>query len=301
MLNYEISEINFFESNDKLKIRYGCFGKKDHEKILLLFPGRAECFEKYHDIIDYFIEKKYMVLSMDWRGQGGSQRELDDHDKGFVRSFSDYQKDLNKFLNDIVHSYSNEKEVYGIAHSMGGHNLMRYTIENKDSIIKKLVLVAPMLGIYTDPIPGFITKLVAEAGVKLGFGSNYLPGKGPYKRIEFEGNVLTSNFEKFSENLNFLDGNRELALGGPTYSWLYQAFLSMDFIKKNIFHAGKGNTNMKIIYGSEDKVILNNEIKNAGNYLSHGAMEIKGAKHEIMVETKDKKDKFLNACCDFFE
>ena len=42
------------------------------------------------------------VATFDWRGQGGSQRLLKNPMPGYVRRFSDYEKDLEQFLEEIV-------------------------------------------------------------------------------------------------------------------------------------------------------------------------------------------------------
>ena len=39
---------------------------------------------------------------MDWRGQGGSQRMLSNPRKGHVRGFWEYDRDLIRFMKDIV-------------------------------------------------------------------------------------------------------------------------------------------------------------------------------------------------------
>ena len=42
------------------------------------------------------------VATMDWRGQGGSARMLCNPNKGYVRSFAEFDQDLAHFMKEIV-------------------------------------------------------------------------------------------------------------------------------------------------------------------------------------------------------
>ena len=63
-----------------------------------LFQGRAEFIEKYFETIDDLLARGFEVVTLDWRGQGGSERELANPRKGHVDDFAQYQRDLSVFL-----------------------------------------------------------------------------------------------------------------------------------------------------------------------------------------------------------
>lgn len=300
MNRYEIDKYGYFQSFDNLDIRYGYFGNLDHERVLMLFPGRAEYIEKYFHIIDFFVKKKYMVFMMDWRGQGGSGRELQDSDKGYVEDFLDYQKDLKYFIDEIVIPLANKEKIDVIAHSMGGHNLLRYIIENQDENLNKIIFSSPMLGIDTSPLPNFLARVITKISMKTGLKESYLPGTGKFKRSEFKDNKLTSDYEMFFDSIEFLEKNRKLAIGGPVFSWLYNAFESMDFIEKNLSKIDN-KVKTKVIYGADDKVVDNFKIMKAKDYLTHGGIEIKDARHELMMERNDLLNQFLNLTIEFLD
>src|ERR1051326_3137645 len=69
---------------------------------LCVFPGRAEFIEKYFEVVNDARDRGFAVAMIDWRGQGLSQRALGDRNKGNVRSFSDYDIDLETFVHEIV-------------------------------------------------------------------------------------------------------------------------------------------------------------------------------------------------------
>ncbi|PIE74874.1 MAG: hypothetical protein CSA18_02900 [Deltaproteobacteria bacterium] len=300
MNKYEISKTGFFSSFDNKNIKYSYHGNGEYKKILIIFQGRAEYLEKYMHIADYYIKKDFLVFLMDWRGQGGSVRELGDPDKGYVSDFKDYQKDIDIFFKEIVAPFSNSFEIYGIAHSMGGHNLFRYIIEKENPIFNKILFCSPMLGINTFPLPQSGAGFIAEKAVKFGFGKKYVIGTGKYKELNFKGNALTSNREKFDENLDFIKKNRNIAIGGPTYFWLYNAFKSMSFIDKNI-NSMNNNVKTAIVYGSSDRVVSIKKIVNACKYISYDCLEIPDARHEIMMESYKILDIFLKFADIFFD
>ena len=67
-----------------------------------LFPGRAEFIEKYFETVRDLRTRGFAVAALDWRGQGGSQRQLRNPRKGYVRRFADYDVDLATELTKII-------------------------------------------------------------------------------------------------------------------------------------------------------------------------------------------------------
>src|SRR5215831_20550427 len=67
-----------------------------------VFPGRAEFIEKYFETVRDLRARGFAVAMLDWRGQGLSTRALRNRRKGYVRNFSQYQIDLETFINEVV-------------------------------------------------------------------------------------------------------------------------------------------------------------------------------------------------------
>src|SRR6195256_6515105 len=59
-----------------------------------VFQGRAEFIEKYFEVVRDLQARGFAVATMDWRGQGLSQRALRDPFKGHVTSFAKFGIDL---------------------------------------------------------------------------------------------------------------------------------------------------------------------------------------------------------------
>src|ERR1700754_3654934 len=63
-----------------------------------LFQGRAEFIEKYFETVRDLRQRGFAVATLDWRGQGMSQRALRNPRKGYVRNFNENQIDLDRFV-----------------------------------------------------------------------------------------------------------------------------------------------------------------------------------------------------------
>ena len=61
----------------------------------------------------------FAVATLDWRGQGLSERALRDPRKGHVGDFSEYELDLEAFMNEVVLPDC-PPPIFAIGHSMGG-------------------------------------------------------------------------------------------------------------------------------------------------------------------------------------
>src|SRR5271169_7067167 len=63
-----------------------------------LFQGRAEFIEKYFETVRDLRARGFAVATLDWRGQGLSDRALRNSRKGHVTDFSRYDVDLDTFI-----------------------------------------------------------------------------------------------------------------------------------------------------------------------------------------------------------
>src|SRR4029079_19339894 len=66
-----------------------------------LFQGRAEFIEKYFETVRDLHARGFAVATLDWRGQGLSDRALSDSRKGHIEDFSQYERDLDVFMNEV--------------------------------------------------------------------------------------------------------------------------------------------------------------------------------------------------------
>ena len=90
----------FVPMDDGTKLRVCHWINKSKEKngTILLQQGHNEFIEKYYETIQEFLDKNYSVIAFDWRGQGMSDRQLDDIHKAFIKDFERHDKDLKYII-----------------------------------------------------------------------------------------------------------------------------------------------------------------------------------------------------------
>ena len=87
------------QTSDGRALRFARFPPPPGRKgTVCLFQGRAEFIEKYFEVVRDLQARGFAVATLDWRGQGLSDRALSDRRKGHVKDFSEYDRDLDAFM-----------------------------------------------------------------------------------------------------------------------------------------------------------------------------------------------------------
>src|ERR1051326_7093713 len=169
-----------------------------------IFQGRGEWIEKYFETVRDLRARGFAVATLDWRGQGLSDRGLTDRHKGHVHSFSEYDTDLETFMREVVLPDC-PPPLFAIGHSTGATVLIRAAYRGH-RWFDRVVLIAPLIG-----LAGAGSTATARGIVRVlrlaGFGSNYVPG-GESVIMElrpFAGNYLTSDPVRYARNAAVLE------------------------------------------------------------------------------------------------
>lgn len=144
-----------FVGVDGAKIRYVHWRSPSHNKALVIASGRSESYVKYPEVAFDFFHSGYDIFLLDHRGQGLSDRLLEDTQKGHVEKFSDYIDDFSTFVDTIVLPFQ-YPHYFALAHSMGGAILAGYLLK-QTHVFKAAALSAPMFGIKL-PIPRWVAN-----------------------------------------------------------------------------------------------------------------------------------------------
>ena len=190
---------------------------------VLLFPGRTEYVEKYGDAAREFAARGYATLAIDWRGQGLADRLVPDTRVGHVEWFSDYQIDTDAVVEALAH-LDLPRPFHLIGHSMGGAIGLNALMNGLD--VASACFTGPMWGISIAPVVRQIGWTLAVMAPKVGFGHK-LPPSTRYENYvtntAFEGNALTRDREMYDMMRAQIAAHPELAIGGPTLTWLREA------------------------------------------------------------------------------
>ncbi|MFZ1814058.1 MAG: alpha/beta hydrolase [Rhizobiaceae bacterium] len=261
---------------------------------VLLLHGRAECIEKLFETVSDLRRSGFDVLTFDWRGQGGSSRQLKDKHRGYVEDFKQYVTDLETIL-DTIALPDCRSPFFILAHSTGGlvSLLAAPRLVNR---VERMVLTSPFLGFGPIPISGGVLKFLTGTLCAFGLGSLYLgSGASPEEKKPFTGNRLTSDTRRFARNATFAASNPELSIGGPTAAWLFAAGRAMDEVNDPDF-IGSVNIPSLLVMAGSDVVVSNRAIEEMGRRLRSGKMvAIHGARHEILQERDTYREQLLAA------
>lgn len=197
----------------------------------LLFQGRTEFVEKFYEPIARLRALGFSVTTLDWRGQGLSDRPLPDRRRGHVGAFAEYQRDVDAILAAFEARAEPGVRIL-VAHSMGGaiaaRALMRQAagaLPIKPPGFAAAVFSAPMLGL-SGAAGGGLARAAAATLSALGRSGDYAPGgsERPLSESGFDGNPLTSDRDRFERvYAGMIRAHPELALGGATWGWLRAA------------------------------------------------------------------------------
>ncbi len=259
-----------------------------------LFQGRAEFIEKYFETVRELRARGFAVATIDWRGQGGSERALGDPRKGHVGDFSQYELDVDVFMKEVVLPDC-PPPIFAIGHSMGGTVMMRIARQGS-RWFDRVVLSAPMIRLYGSR-NALAAKITARAMRLMGMGSAYVPGGSgtPVATGPYVNNIATSDPVRHARTKAVLEAAPELGIGSPTVSWLNAAYRSMGEIASPSY-AGKVRQPLMLIAAGRDQVVSTTAIEDIATRLRAGShLIIAGARHELMMEQDRYRAQFWAA------
>jgi lysophospholipase len=262
-----------------------------------LFGGRSEFIEKYFEVIADLRRRGFAVAAMDWRGQGGSERALDNPRKGHVNDFSEYDRDLLRFMKDFVLPDC-PPPYTALAHSMGGNILLRNAIQ-PGSWFERMVVSAPMIAFADGRVgyPQSLARLYAEAGSLVGLSTSYVKGGSddPEDEKRFEDNPLTSDRERFMRARAVTDIAPHLGIGSPTVGWLRAAYRSCHRLQQPRYAAAV-QVPVLLFAAGKDRVVSTRAVEDFGVRLKVGThLLLPGSRHEILQETDAVRQRFWAA------
>ncbi|SVC68478.1 uncharacterized protein METZ01_LOCUS321332, partial [marine metagenome] len=204
----------YMPMKDGINIRLCCWindseGKSSRGTILLQ-QGYNEFIEKYFEVIGEFLKRGFSVISFDWRGQGMSEKMLENKNKAFIQDFSLHDSDLENIMKDIIEPLF-PRPYIGVGHSMGGCLMLSAMYKHPD-FFDKAILSAPMLGFKNEIL------LIPVIAILSLFSKNdsYLlvskPNMG--KETPFEDNDVTTDKFRYERTQRLVRKDPNLRLWG---------------------------------------------------------------------------------------
>lgn len=217
-------------ADDGVRLRVALWRDRQAHATVLLFPGRTEYAEKYHPVAAWLVAQGHAVLTIDWRGQGASDRLLANPRAGHVDDFAAYQQDVAAMV-AAARRLDLPRPWHLLCHSMGGAIGLRAL--HCGLPVQRAVFSAPMWGIRIGSMPDRpgppLVRVLVGAAVRVGLGRWQLPGEGlppadpQRRRATFARNPLTSDPDWWDWLGRLNAALPDHMIGPPTLAWLRAA------------------------------------------------------------------------------
>ena len=279
----------FIPMNDGKRIRLIYWKtnlKNKSNGTILLQQGHNEFIEKYYETVQEFLDRSFNVVSFDWRGQGISDKMINNKHKQFIDDFNIHHQDLAFIIENFI-SNNFPGPLIGIGHSMGGCILLSFLKGHIDKF-DRIILSAPMLGFRNEK---FIMPLITLANI-LFPRKSYLIGSKPNmgKETLFKDNDLTSDKFRYLRTLKLVRKKPDIRLWGITNAWANAAKKEILLMRKD---GWAEDIRYKILFlnSLNDRVVSSKHIIDMSERLKNSKiLNFHETEHEIFME-KDKHRK----------
>jgi lysophospholipase len=253
---------------------------------ILLFPGRTEFIEKYGRAARDLDARGYGTLVIDWRGQGLSDRLTGDTLAGHVGSFDDYQTDVAAMVR-AAEALDAPRPWHLLAHSMGGAIGLAAVMRGLP--VATCAFSAPMWGIRMRAALRPLAWSLGWASRPVGLGHRYAPSTGPDSYVltaPFEANDLTRDAEMHAHMVAQLTAHPELALGGPSLTWLFAALREC----RRLHALPSPALPCLTLLGTDERIVDTARIDaRMARWPGAKLMRLEGALHEPMMDTPETR------------
>lgn len=285
-------------AEDGIRLRLGVWSVSSARGTILLLPGRTEYIEKYGRVISELTAGGYAVATIDWRGQGYSDRHASDPVLGHVGAFSDYQLDIAELV-----AAASEAELprpwFMLAHSAGGSIGLRALIEG--IVVERAVFSAPMWRILIPKRKLLIAMMAPTLARATGKSLDYLPGSraNTYAtKTGFVENALTSDREYFDYLSRQASAVPEFALGGPSIHWFGEAQAEC----RRLLRAARPTLPIHTFLGTREEVVDPSAVwAMHANWPSAKLTVIEDGRHELMMDVSAVRRQFFDGALAFLE
>ena len=295
--------IDYMTVSDGTRLRWGFFPAMGEKKAtILMVSGHREFLEKQTEFIEDLQKRGLDVYAYDHRGQGGSDRKLDNKIKSHNPDFGLIVEDMHEVVTRLINPDALDGPLYMSAHSMGTQFAMRY-LHDHPGVFERAVLMAPFTnfnigsGIFT-----FFTKLYAHLANFLGFSEYFAPRQAHHRDMIDHGDAfsrLTHDRARYDWSQLAQDEKPELFIGGVTFGWLKGVMKSMKILQTPGY-VDAIEVPLLVLLADEEHVVDNEmTIKLVGRMKNARYETIVGARHELYRESDEFRNQVLDKITTF--
>ena len=288
----------WLQAADGLRLRAAFWPKEGAKGTVLLLPGRTEYIEKYGRAATDLAARFYATATLDWRGQGLSDRAFADRMVGHVGDFAEYQLDFAALVAGCD-AAGMPKPYFLMAHSMGGCIGLRALI--RGAPVRAAAFSAPMWGILIAAWMRPVALVLSTASRWFSFDHRYAPGTGASTYVidaPFAGNTLTSDPAMWDFMKQQALAHPDLVLGGPSLGWLKAALIECQAL--SLTAAPK--LPVYCALGMAEKVVDTGPVHlRMANWPGADFDLVEGAEHEVMMERPQTRARFFDRATALFD
>ena len=252
-------EYHFLTASDGVKIRVGRFcgdgsAPESSNKIMLVLPGLVSRIERHELLAKHYASFGLGVWVLDFRGQGGPQRLVENKQMIHIDDFSDYIRDVEALA---LWDKFNGKHISIFGHSMGGQVALQ-VLRKHPKMFELAVLEAPMVRIKTAPFPFLLAEPLAYIFKNwFGLGKQYCLGHGNYDPIQesFKYNRNCRDKALFDQHYFIHESHRELIPRSPSCGWMHAALSASRRFLNDLKPLGNVTTKVFLATAGDDKVL----------------------------------------------
>ncbi|MDA0150325.1 alpha/beta fold hydrolase [Vibrio sp. LaRot3] len=290
----------FIKTKDKKKLFWISLTSSQHTKAIVVVNGRIECTHKYQELFYDLYQQGYDVYSYDHRGQGLSDRLIEDPQMGYVEEFADYIDDIELLVESF--KLDHYKKRYLLGHSMGGNIVTRYIQTHPNHPFDALAITAPMFGVnmawYLRPIASLLGQVLTAINSK----PTYAPGQAAYYPKPFTDNRLSQSSLRYHWFRDLYEQMPKLKIGGASTRWVWQGLMAS---KQCILLTRQIKVPLLLLQASDDQIVSNSDqirfMKKLAKTNHQCAMQIiHGARHELLFEQDQYRNQTLDTTLAFF-
>jgi lysophospholipase len=290
---------HFFKNADGASIRYGHAQAEKPKGTIILVTGFTEFGEVYFELINDLLEAHWNVCEMDWRGEGGSDRYLDDREKAYSLGFDHDATDLAQLIETVVKPQGKQKLIL-MAHSLGSHIALRF-LHDHPGLVDKAILSAPAVDFTSKENPTLISLAIWWQNTT-GNGKKYLDDQGNWAFMEPKvTKAATHSHDEKRVRLEaaWANQNPQLRSGGATWEWLQEYQKSLDIIW-NGHYLKDIKTPVLVGCPGNDLIIKPYKQRQCVRKLSNLQLyEGEGARHDLFLESDWFRKPFLERALNF--
>jgi len=202
-----------------------------------------------------------------------------------------------------------EIKVVCLAHSMGGHVLLRrlhgsFLMGRSGSRLTPpageftaVALCAPMIAIQPRGVPWWMVEALADFLNRGGPNENFVWGMAArdHLKLPFSMQIVTSDPQRYQRTHDLLVANPQLRLNGPTWGWLAAALKSI--MELHAPGYPEAISTPSLIFAPGKDRVCNSEAlcAFAARMPEAQCVRIAGAQHEILMERDIYRDQLWKA------